>query len=84
MLSGIVGKIINKIRSARKKVGKKIRLGKKAKSPQQLKASHCSESKYDANILKSVADTYASMQNYGIQGDIVEGLEVPIPIFPEL
>ena len=46
-----------------------------AKSPQQLKASHCSESKYDANILKSVADTYASMQNYGIQGDIVEGLE---------
>ena len=75
MLSGIVGKIVNKIRSARKKVGKKIKLGKKAKSPQQLKASHCSESKYDANILKSVADTYASMQNYGIQGDIVEGLE---------
>ena len=72
MLSGIVGKIVNKIRSARKKVGKKIKLGKKAKSPEQLKASHCSESKYDANILKSVADTYASMQNYGIQGDIVE------------
>ena len=32
-------------------------------------------SKYDANILKSVADTYASMQNYGLQGDIVEDLQ---------
>jgi len=32
-------------------------------------------SKYDANILKSVADTYASMQKYGIQGDIVEQVE---------
>jgi|MDSV01.1.fsa_nt_gb hypothetical protein len=75
MLSGIVGKIINKIRSARKKVGKKIRLGKKAKSPKQLQASHCSEAKYDANILKSVADTYAQMQKYGIQGDVVEDLQ---------
>ena len=33
------------------------------------------ESKYDANVLKSIADTYASMQNYGIQGDVVEDLQ---------
>ena len=93
MLSGIVGKIINKVRGARKKVGKKIKLGKKAKSPEKLNAmapvagmiargavgmalnNQKTESKYDANILKSVADTYAQMQKYGIQGDIVEDLQ---------
>jgi len=93
MLSGIVGKIVNKIRSARKKVGKKIKLGKKAKSPEKLHAmapvagmiargavgmalnNQKTESKYDANVLKSIADTYASMQNYGIQGDVVEDLQ---------
>ena len=93
MLSGIVGKIVNKIRGARKKVGKKIKLGKKAKSPEKLNAmapvagmiargavgmalnNQKTESKYDANILKSVADTYAQMQKYGIQGDIVEDLQ---------
>ena len=36
MLSGIVGKIVNKIRSARKKVGKKIKLVRN-KITQQLK-----------------------------------------------
>ena len=94
-LSGIVGKIFNKIRSARQKI-KRIKLGKKAKSPEQLNAvvggaisrailskggglkttitssKKTEGAKYDANILKSVADTYASMQKYGIQGDVVE------------
>ena len=94
-LSGIVGKIFNKIRNARKG-SKRIKLGKKAKSPKQLNAvvggviakailskggglkttitssKKTEGAKYDANILKSVADTYASMQKYGIQGDVVE------------
>ena len=83
--SGIIGKIRKKIRSARQKI-KRIKLGKKAKSPEKLHAmagvvargvasavaQSKNESKYDANILKSVADTYASMQKYGIQGDVVE------------
>ena len=49
----------------------------KKKGKKKVNASHCStesSSKYDANILKSVADTYASMQKYGIQGDVVEDL----------
>ena len=64
MLSGIFGKIINKIRSARKKVGKKIKLGKKA----VIKASVGSyggmrgESKTSASITRSVADAYTQMQ----------------------
>jgi len=70
MLSGIVGKIVNKIRSARKKVGKKIKLGKKAKiqlkAGSQLKASsyteELKESKTSASITRSVADAYAQMQ----------------------
>ena len=69
-LSGIFGKIANKIRSAKKKIGKRIKLGRKAKGLDSIKENQ--SPKYDANILKSVADTYASMQNYGIQGDIVE------------
>ena len=69
-LSGILATIANKIRSAKKKIGKRIKLGRKAKGLDSIKENQ--SSKYDANILKSVADTYASMQNYGIQGDIVE------------
>ena len=69
-LSGILGTIANKIRSAKKKIGKRIKLGRKAKGLDSIKENQ--SPKYDANILKSVADTYASMQNYGIQGDIVE------------
>jgi len=49
----------------------------KKKGKKKVNASNCStesSSKYDANILKSVADTYASMQKYGIQGDVVEDL----------
>ena len=69
-LSGIFGKIANKIRSAKKKIKKRFKLGRKAKDFSDIKENQ--SPKYDANILKSVADTYASMQNYGIQGDIVE------------
>ena len=69
-LSGILATIANKIRSAKKKIGKRIKLGRKAKGLDSIKENQ--SPKYDANILKSVADTYASMQNYGIQGDIVE------------
>ena len=69
-LSGILGTIANKIRSAKKKIGKRIKLGRKAKGLDSIKENE--SPKYDANILKSVADTYASMQNYGIQGDIIE------------
>ena len=69
-LSGILATIANKIRSAKKKIGKRIKLGRKAKGLDSIKENE--SPKYDANILKSVADTYASMQNYGIQGDIVE------------
>ena len=69
-LSGILGTIANKIRSAKKKIGKRIKLGRKAKGLDSIKENQ--SPKYDTNILKSVADTYASMQNYGIQGDIVE------------
>lgn len=53
MLSGIFGKIINKIRSARKKVGKKIKLGKKAKI--QLKAG------YNESLVSEGRDTYKSL-----------------------
>ena len=69
-LSGMLATIANKIRSAKKKIGKRIKLGRKAKGLDSIKENE--SPKYDANILKSVADTYASMQNYGIQGDIVE------------
>ena len=69
MLSGIFGKIINKIRSARKKVGKKIKLGKKAKiqlkAGSPLKAGYkesIEESKTSASITRSVADAYTQMQ----------------------
>ena len=72
-LSGIFGKIANKIRSAKKKIKKRFKLGRKAKDFSDIKENQ--SPKLDANVLKSVADTYASMQNYGIQGDIVESLQ---------
>jgi hypothetical protein len=85
MVSGMLGKILNKVRNARKKIGKKIKLGRKAVIKASVagavyrgavSAGSSNESvKYDANILKSVADTYASMQKYGIQGDVVEDIQ---------
>ena len=72
-LTGILGTIANKIRSAKKKIKKRFKLGRKAKDFSDIKENQ--SPKYDANILKSVADTYATMQNYGLQGDVVEDLQ---------
>jgi hypothetical protein len=78
-LTGILGTIANKIRSAKKKIKKRFKLGRKAKDFSDIKENQ--SPKYDANILKSVADTYASMQNYGLQGDIVEDLQESKAVF---
>ena len=78
MLSGIVGKIVNKIRSARKKVGKRIKLGKKAvikasvgsyggamnpMGEQVEGALHLLEKAYDQNDVKKVRVLERKLQN---------------------